>query len=666
MPIMGGAPSAGKAAVGTMSLVFIALAIALAAFGIGYWQKVLPQKARRGFVIFTFVVALFASFAAYSAMSKSPMVMFMGPIVAVIAAILAFPITLFLLYAVSGLVAYIANIFVTRSKGRMLASGLAFGLCFPAFALIGFGWTQWKGEGLFKFAFMPPTDQGQISVNIELPPDASLAATQSVVSRLEKICMSDPDVKYVLSQVGSASGGGFGGGGAIGENRAAIQVTLFDKASFLDNFSKPTEHIRHRADTAVAADLLEKTGKIAGADVTISANNGGFGLPIQFSLVGQDRQQLVDAATKIVEGLRAGAVKGVVSPDESSKPGVPEKDIIPDRLKLAEYGLTVNQLGNAARIMYEGDNSTKYRVNGREYDIRVMLDYADRNNPNIISQLPISFTHGNPLYLSDLGKVQPGVGVDVIQRRDRQDQVQITGNLLPGYAAGTVQAQIDQWLKSAHMLPNGVKELAGGQADVQGREGPNLLIAIVLGLILVYMLLASLYDNLLYPLVIQLAQPQAMVGALLALMITDQTLNIVGMIGIITLVGLVGKNAILVVNYTNTLRGRGRNRHDALLEAGPTRLRPIMMTTLALILGILPVALALGRGSEFRQTIGITIIGGISLSTVLTLVVIPCSYTIFDDFSNYLGRTFRGGRQASAPPVMSEQVTEESLPIGVN
>ena len=130
-----------------------------------------------------------------------------------------------------------------------------------------------------------------------------------------------------------------------------------------------------------------------------------------------------------------------------------------------------------------------------------------------------------------------------------------------------------------------------------------------------------------------MAQPQAMVGALLALILTDKSLNLVGFIGIISLIGLVGKNAILVVDYTNTLRDRGRSRHDALVEAGPTRLRPIMMTTLALILGMLPVALAIGRGSEFRETIGITIIGGISLSTILTLVVIPCSYTIFDDLS---------------------------------
>jgi HAE1 family hydrophobic/amphiphilic exporter-1 len=147
-----------------------------------------------------------------------------------------------------------------------------------------------------------------------------------------------------------------------------------------------------------------------------------------------------------------------------------------------------------------------------------------------------------------------------------------------------------------------------------------------------------------------LAQPQALVGALLALILTNKDLNVVGIIGIIALVGLVGKNAILVVDYTNTLRDRGRSRHDALVEAGPTRLRPILMTTMALILGMLPVALAIGRGSEFRETIGIAIIGGISLSTLLTLLVIPCSYTIFDDITIAISRK-RGRRPQHMGPM---------------
>ncbi len=191
-------------------------------------------------------------------------------------------------------------------------------------------------------------------------------------------------------------------------------------------------------------------------------------------------------------------------------------------------------------------------------------------------------------------------------------------------------------------MPEGVRIKPLGQADAQAREGVYLISALAVGFFLVYVLLAILYENLVYPFIIQLAQPQAMVGVLLALAVTDKTFNIIGFIGVIALVGLVGKNAILLVDYTNTLRERGEAREEAILEAGPVRLRPIMMTTLALILGTLPVAMAIGRGSEFRETIGIAIIGGISLSTFLTLLVIPCSYTIFDDLSVAIGNWKRG------------------------
>jgi HAE1 family hydrophobic/amphiphilic exporter-1 len=405
--------------------------------------------------------------------------------------------------------------------------------------------------------------------------------------------------------------------------------------------------MRTKADTAVAADLLEGIGKVPGAKVVVSTgSNVGFGAPIQMSFRSEDRELLQRVVKEIQTRLDQGAIKGVISPDISSREGRPEIRAIPDRVKLADLGVSSADVANVMRVLYEGDENTKFRVFGKEYDIRVMLDLEDRNDPATVSQIPITFVGGNPVFVGQVTQIVPGVGVDKINRRDREEEIQLTANLLPGFAAGTVQGEIDAWLKKENLVPPQVTIKPLGQADVQARESQYLFTALILGFILVYMLLASLYENLLYPFIIQLAQPQAMVGAILALILTDKTLNIVGFIGIITLVGLVGKNAILLVDYANTLRGRGKDREEALLEAGPTRLRPIMMTTLALILGMLPVALAIGRGSEFRETIGITIIGGITLSTVLTLLVIPCSYTIFDDLSNSISRFRNRKKQA--------------------
>lgn len=563
---------------------------------------------------------------------------------------------LFISLALAAVPAFFVNMRSPVAKSRMVLSGLAFGAAIGAFAILGASYADWKKEPIFKFGFFPPSDSGQVQINVTLPPGSNLEATQRVVERIENVVLKHSDVEYVVSDVGEKGGGGGGFSTSdTGTNLGSIAVTLYNKLALMDKlmFWKKHGYARTKADTSVAADLLADIGKVAGAEVTVAAGaNFGFGAPIQLSFRSDDRPTLLAAALKIKKGLDDGVIKGVISPEISSKPGKPEILALPDRTRLADMGITAADLANSMRVLYEGDDTTKFRVKGREYDIRVLMDLDDRNDPKTVAGVPITFVQGNPVYLDEVARIEPGIGVDKINRRDREEEVIISANLLPGLAAGNVQQQIDDWLKEEKLIPEGVTLKPLGQADVQNRETGYLMTALLLGLVLVYMLLASLYENLLYPFIIQLAQPQAMVGAILALVLTDKTLNIVGMVGIIALVGLVGKNAILVVDYTNTLRSRGKNRHDALVEAGPTRLRPILMTTLALILGMLPVALAIGRGSEFRETIGITIIGGITLSTMLTLFVIPCSYTIFDDFSNWISKTIQSMRRN--PPVAEQ------------
>jgi hydrophobic/amphiphilic exporter-1 (mainly G- bacteria), HAE1 family len=559
------------------------------------------------------------------------------------AAALQMGATLVVASAIIGLIVFLGNLVRKNFKPQFILYGVLFGLVFPASSLVGYEWRQWKGEPVFKFSFFPPSDSGQVNIEIELPPGASLAATQRVVERVEKVMDAHPDVHFVLSDVGSKGGGGGFSEASGGTNLARVSGTLYEKKALLDSLMfwvKHAEPLRTKSDKTITGEITEKiyADRIAGAKVTVaSGSNFGFGKPIQMSFRGDDRELILQTVENIRRGLANGAVKGVINADISSKPGKPEIRAIPDRAKLADKGLSVADLANTLRILYEGNNDAKFRVQGREYDIRVMMDLNDRNRPETVREVPITFVQGEPVFVPDVANVVNGVGVDKIERRARSEEIRVETDLLPGFSAGNVQQDINNWLTKESMIPDGVTKKDLGEANVQNEEMGFLMSSLLIGLVLVYMLLASLYDNLLYPFIIQLAQPQAMVGALLALMITDKTLNLVGFIGIITLVGLVGKNAILLVDYTNTLRERGRSRQDALLEAGPTRLRPIMMTTIALILGILPVALAIGRGSEFRETIGITIIGGITLSTFLTLLVIPCSYTIFDDLSQAIG-----------------------------
>lgn len=546
---------------------------------------------------------------------------------------------LLILAVVIGAIVMLVNLIRLRKlKLKFILSGLAFGLLFPIFSTIGFGYAQWKAGPVFKFGFLPEVDPSSVQATIELPAGSSLSETQKVVSQVEKVFMAHPDVKYTMSNVGTQAVGA-GGASNNGSNYAVVQATLLDRVSFFDRFSRDhPEKLRKKSGDSIAAELTRQVGRVAGAKVNVSAAGGfAFGSAIQVSLTGEDRDLLTKTASKIRDWLASGAVPGVVNADISSKPGKLELRAEPDRVALADRGVSVSDFAGAVRTLYQGDDNTKLRSGGREYAVRVMMDLKDRDNPEILKNVPVAFKQGEPIYLGSVANIVQAPGYSKITRNQRAEQITVTADILPGYANGSVVAQVFQGIAKNKLIPPGVSSKPLGQADAQAREMGFLFGALGIGIILVYMLLASLYDNLLYPFIIQLAQPQAFVGALFAIVLSDKSLNLVAFIGIITLVGLVAKNAILLVDYTNTLRDRGRNRHDALVESGPTRLRPILMTTLALILGMLPVALALGRGSEFRETIGITVIGGMTLSTFLTLLVIPCSYTIFDDLSNAIG-----------------------------
>lgn len=546
---------------------------------------------------------------------------------------------------VVGALVFVGNLFKRRFRPQYILYGFLFGLIFPFAGLLGGIFTSITHQAPFNFQFIPTADNAQVQINVKLPSDSSLARTEGVIERIEKIVSKNENVKYVLSNVGSQGVGQFSGSGNSGSNYAQISATLYDKGALLDKapWKHAAEKLRWISDTEVSAQILQAIGHIPGAEIKVSTTSSvGFGSPIQISFRSEDSDLLSKTANHIKVLLQNGAIPGVINADVSSTPGKLEKRAIPNREELANSGLAVSDVGTAMRTLYQGDDTARYRVNGNEYKIRVQMSPKDKNNPDIFNEVPVGFKQGRPIFLSTVATVRDEAAVDKIERRDRIQEVQVSTDLLPGYAAGTVQANINTWLQKEKLVPAGVTIKPLGQADAQNRESGFIMGAFGLGLILVYMLLASLYDNLLYPFIVQLAQPQAITGALMALVLTGKPFSLIGFIGLITLIGLVGKNAILLVDYTNTLRGRGRNRHDALVEAGPTRLRPIMMTTIALLFGTLPIAMAIGRGSEFRETIGIVIIGGMVVSTVLTLVLIPCSYTIFDDisisFGNFMGK----------------------------
>jgi len=562
------------------------------------------------------------------------------------------------LVIVIGILIFAGNlIFKRRVKLDLIPKTALFFAIFPLAFLAGYAYRNlYKYEDVFKFAFLPPSDAGRINIDIELPPDASLASTTEVVKLVEARIQDHPDIHFLYTSVGSQSVGF--AQSSSGTNLARLQVILYEKAALLDKlpWAHHEERLRDKPDTTVAAEFVSRIGKVPGAEIKVAAESGfAFGAPIQLSFQSENLAMAQETAERVLEELRSGSIEGIIQPEITSKPGKPELRIVPDPARQSLDGVTTQQLGLALRTMFEGDEQVKFREAGREYDVRVMMSEEERGDSSLISEIPVTFVRGRPIYVEDVARIENALSVDKIDRVDRKPEVRVEANLLPGFATGSVQQKIDEFINKEKVVPEGVTYKALGEADASAREGVYLFSAILLGLVLVYFVLASLYNNVLYPLIIQLAQPQAMVGALLALLITDTTLNVIAFIGIVAMIGLVGKNAILLVDYTNTLRERGQPRYDALVESGRTRLRPIMMTTLSLIVGLLPVALAIGRGSEFRETIGITIIGGATLSTILTLLVIPCSYSIFDDASMAIGKLFRRWRERHEPPTPLEE-----------
>jgi len=520
------------------------------------------------------------------------------------------------------------------------------------------------GSPLLPFRFAPSQDQGLIQVTIEMPPDAALSQTDAVARRIEEAALSIPEVKYVSTRLGRLSSGFFGGGDT-GPRFASMQITLHEKKALLDSLMfwvKHDEQLRTRRDIEIAAELRQKIGEVPGAQIVVNAvsgfRGGGFGAPIQLALVGKDTATLLETAENVRRII--AEIPGIKDPDLSWSAGKPELQVRVDREKATALGVSLAEIAAALRTAYEGDTSVKYREAGQEYDVRVRLREDQRQRLTDLNDLAVAYVQGAPVYLRDVATITLGEGPTKIERTDRQRRITVTANLLPGYTPGNMRQIIDSKLRELNAIPPGVRAQWFGENEVMAREGVYMAQALLLALILVYLLMVALFENWLYPFIIMFSQPQALVGALLALILFRSELNIISMIGIIALVGIVGKNAILLVDYTNTLRQRGLSRDEALLESGETRLRPILMTTLSLVLAMIPIALAVGRGSEFRAPLGIVLIGGLTVSTLLTLIVIPCTYSVMDDFTRFLGRIiWRRGAAPVEKAVVAEPELEE-------
>ncbi|NLC58728.1 MAG: efflux RND transporter permease subunit [Armatimonadetes bacterium] len=511
------------------------------------------------------------------------------------------------------------------------------------------------------FQFFPELDQGRVTVTIELPPGAALDRTDRIVKQVEQAVAPIPEVHNIFSSIGNISGG-MGMGVERGRQYAQVNLSLIDKRGLGHTLGleKAEGPLRTRADQEIATEVRQRLAGIPGARFVVSTVSG-FGMasaPIQIELMGFDLNQMARVAEQI--RARIAEVEGVRDTDISLRAGKPELQVQLDRVRAAAMGLDLSSVAMAVRNSLDGNTDAKYRERGEEFNIRVQFADFDRNSTESLQQVVIGSTllptgQLEPVYLGDIAHVTDGAGPTKIDRKNRMRQVLITGYLVPGAVFGNVQNAVNQVLKE---VPVGDLVLEwGGEAEMMQENFAYLFGALTLAVILVYLLMSALFNNLLHPFTIMLSLPMALVGAIAALVITGKSMSIISMIGIIMLVGLVTKNAILLIDYTNTLRSRWeeenpprspedrrRIRNEAIQEAGPTRLRPVLMTTVAMVLGMMPIALEIGRASEMRSPLAVCVIGGLIVSTLLTLVMIPVIYSLLDDFLAFAARQLQRGK----------------------
>ncbi len=540
--------------------------------------------------------------------------------------------------------------------------------CLGFGSLAAVGAVAWQAIG---FDFTPSVDRGQVTVELELPPGTSLEVTNRVLSRVEREAGQLPEVDpdRMLASAGEILGG-FGSLPDRGTHLGQLTLMLREKQGFVERLLHPRGEPgrRMRTDEQVAADLRRRLEAPAlfrmfsGAAVTVAAARGltGARAPVEIDLYGADLRELEQVAAEATRRLAQSPVLRNVN--SSFRRGDPELQVVLNRERAEELLVSPAELAGVLRTAVAGNTDYRLREGDRSLPIRLQLARGNGESravgPDELENLLLTYRGPTPVYVADVADFRLGTGPTRILRSNRTRNVLLSAQVREGVALGAAQTAADKALEDMHW--GGVRQEWGGDVSDMAESAGLMTGALLLAIALSYMLMAALFNSLLSPLVIMMSVPMALVGGLLGLIVTGATMNIVSMIGIVMLVGLVSKNAILLVDYTNTLRHSGLTREEALIRAGPVRLRPILMTTLSTVCAMTPVALQIGRASEMRAPMAIVVIGGLILSTVLTLIVIPVMYTFFDDLTGLLV----GARKASTGArALSRRRPQTSSPV---
>ncbi len=510
-----------------------------------------------------------------------------------------------------------SKLLASSLRHRWVVMLIAVGSFLVAIYLIAF-------SGLIGTEFMTQTDEGKVYVSVEAPPGTDLTSTSERIEQIENIVRKIPLVVGSYVTIGS-------GNDPVTAGRVLFQLVPKDE--------------RNRSATQMADSIRTLITSVPGLKVAVSLGSGhGGDKPIEISVSGEDLAQINALARRLQKVV--ASIPGAIDVDNTQEEGKPELHVVVDRKAADDLGLNLATIPLTVRALVEGEVVTRYKEGTEEYDVRVRLDKSFRESSDEVGRILVAsgkdLPDGSKLLvpINRVAALSKEASIGQYNRHNRQRRVSVNANVMSGSFAGTVSGlvmdSIETW-----QLPPGYKVEPVGEQEIMAETFTNILKALAMAIIFIYLLLASQYESFSDPFSIMLSLPLSLIGAVLGLI--GSSFSIMSLIGIVLLMGLVTKNAILLIDFVKQQREKGVSRTEAILIAGPIRLRPILMTTFAMVFGMLPLALGLGAGAELRSSMAKAVVGGIISSTLLTLIVVPVVYTLIEDFVKLFG-----GKKAKA------------------
>ncbi|RZM26867.1 MAG: efflux RND transporter permease subunit [Pedobacter sp.] len=515
------------------------------------------------------------------------------------------------------------------------------------------------GAGFIGSEFFPKSDKGEFLVQIELPKDAPLEKANQYSQRAEAFLSKQPEITQLITTVGQSSGEM--GGTQATAYKAEINVKLVERS---ERKNVSSDIFATQMSRALAKELVGAKVKTVPISIMGTAENS----PIQLVVMGSD----LDSALKYAEGAQKvlNKIPGATESKLSVEKGTPEINVQVDRDKMSAVGLTLQTVGATMQTAFAGNTDGKFRRGEYEYDINIQYQDFNRKDIEDVRNLIFVNSMGAQIKLSQFATITEGSGPSQLERLNKSTSVTVKAQSI-GRPTGTIvaefQAKLEEMQKDGSLkAPVGVSYTWAGDQENQADGFGTLGIALLASIILVYLIMVGLYDSFIYPLVVMFSLPLALIGAFLALALTNNSIGIFTILGFIMLMGLVAKNAIILVDFTNHMKAEGKSTKEALILANHARLRPILMTTIAMIFGMLPIALASGAGAEWKNGLAWVIVGGLTSSLFLTLIVVPVVYLIFDMMLDKLGFNKKGQTidELLAEPYDHKDVLEYDLDHG--